>query len=217
MRYHETILVDARLGLAWLLLASCQTSNGSSPPVATVPLGAESSPLVSSVDPGAAPRAITSAVPSDAADAAPMASSTPQPPAPSMESCQGRMPNPFCAQAFPEKVDCPATYADVPEKAYCGLLQRTKPARCSYPEGVCKCVHVPYCGGAYPSQLQSEGMTWSCGPHRGPSDCPENAAPGARCTKNGQACTYGGCGTSTNCTCTNGKYNCATRHWAPPP
>jgi hypothetical protein len=137
-----------------------------------------------------------------------------------MEDCNGPMLmlDPRCMSAFPAKVDCPATWSDVPKDQYCGIEGKTKaPARCSYPQGVCRCVHMQYCGGVAPSQLQLMGMTWVCGPPRAPDDCPSAATNGMRCTKNGQTCPYGGCGASTNCICTNGQYKCTTQHWATPP
>jgi hypothetical protein len=138
------------------------------------------------------------------------------PPLP-LGTCDGPMPDPRCAKAFPTKVTCPAKFGDVPKGEYCGLDGTTAPARCSYPEGVCRCIHIPYCGGVYPSQLQMMGMKWSCGPPQKPDDCPRQASEGAACGKNGQSCAYGGCGVSTSCVCKNGRYKCTTQHWAPPP
>jgi hypothetical protein len=139
------------------------------------------------------------------------------PPPPSIDACAGRGPDPRCFTAFPAKVTCPAKFADVPKDEYCGLDGTTAPVRCPYPEGVCRCVHVPYCGGVYPSQLQMMGMKWVCGPVQRPDDCPGQASDDARCRKDGQQCGYGGCGTSTQCICKDGRYKCTTQHWAPPP
>src|SRR5258705_322362 len=45
---------------------------------------------------------------------------------------------------------------------------------------------------------------------------PTSASRGATRRKNGQVCGYGSCGTSTKCTCNNGRFNCTVEHWAPP-
>jgi len=133
-------------------------------------------------------------------------------------ACGQRMLDPTCFDAFPAEARCPATMAEVPEGAVCGLLGRTKaPHECTYPTGRCVCEHTPYCGGAYPTMLQQSGMQWKCKPPRSPSDCPDSAAEGRRCSIAGQQCAYGGCGSSTQCVCSGGKFKCHTEHWAPPP
>jgi hypothetical protein len=220
-------LVGIALGvISW----SCGSA-GPSPPV-EVPTIISLPPPVLELDASApAVRVATPAEPSagagEDAGASPVASSVPDsapprspapPPVPLDVACQGAMLDPRCFAAFPARVECPAKFSDVPKNAYCGLEGTTKvPPRCTYPEGVCRCEHVPYCGGVAPSQLQMMGMKWTCGPPRGPDDCPGRASDGAACRKNGQVCGYGGCGTSTSCTCQNGRYKCSTQHWAPPP
>jgi hypothetical protein len=189
----------------------------SAPPASTVVPGISSAtiatpvPVVSTPPPAPSASAaiiVEKSVPNDLAPRRP----------PSIQSCNDRMPNPECFSAFPEKVTCPAALSDVPLGSYCGLIGRTQgPKRCTYPQGVCTRANKPYCGGAYPTMLQQSGMTWACQPPRMADDCPEAAAGGKSCRKAGQTCGYGGCGTSTQCTCTNGKYKCTTEHWPTPP
>jgi hypothetical protein len=128
------------------------------------------------------------------------------------------MPNPECANAFPAKLKCPHVFTDVPLGAYCGIVGSTEvPTGCTYPQGVCTCANTPYCGGAMPTYLQQAGMKWTCRPPRKPDDCPDVASNGKACTTDGKQCAYGSCGATTRCKCTNGKFKCATQHWAPPP
>jgi hypothetical protein len=160
-------------------------------------------------------------------DAAPLSSgagdaSTPIEQARNMDrsaaGCDGRMDSPLCMATFPQKIACPASFSDVPIGSYCGIEGRTAaPEECRYPEGRCQCARIPYCGGAAPSFLQQTGMVWSCRALRMASDCPDIAAPGARCSVDGQQCAYPGCGVATSCTCTQARYRCQTQHRAPPP
>gem|GEM_PF-3031280 len=135
-----------------------------------------------------------------------------------MEACVQTIFTPDCAQAFPEKVACPAKFSEVPVGAYCGLAGRTSaPIACRYEEGTCKCKQVGYCGGVAPTMLQQMGMTWVCAAPRSPAACPEQAAPGTHCLTAGQVCDYGSCGSATQCSCSAGKYRCTTRVMSTPP
>jgi hypothetical protein len=194
-------------------LAACQPS----PPVTvrdappTIAAAERPSDAAPATIPDAAATSVQSPPP------APIDAGTPRP-RPSVEMCDQHAFVPQCLQAFPEEARCPERFADIEVGALCGLAGRTKtPPRCAYPEAVCKCAQVSYCGGAAPTYLQQAGMRWQCAPPRAPDDCPESAANGAACKKNGQECSYGTCTTSTQCKCAHGKYTCTTRHFAPPP
>ena len=133
------------------------------------------------------------------------------------ERCASGYPIPDCYAAFPERVTCPAQLANLPRGEYCGLEGTTQPAVCPYATATCKCTHVAYCGGVTPTQLQQMGMTWVCAPPRKAGDCPETAARGGRCSVAGQQCSYGSCGSLTECTCNAGKYRCQDRIQQTPP
>ena len=155
------------------------------------------------VTPGPPPAPVASATPNADGGAADAGERTPPPPPPPpLETCTGTFPDPRCWDHFPSQVRCPPQLADVPVGGYCGLEGKTQaPAACRYAETTCKCKHLEYCGGVTPTQLQQMGMTWVCAPTPGPGDCPEAASPGQRCTKPGQSCDYGGCGSATHCSC----------------
>jgi hypothetical protein len=134
------------------------------------------------------------------------------------EECAHELMGPGCRKAFPEKLACPARFADVPAGAYCGIEGRTSaPAACHYAEASCTCKHVVYCGGVAPTPLQQMGMSWVCRPPLKAGDCPDETASGKRCTKPGQTCDYGGCGSATHCTCIKGKYHCDLQMRSTPP
>ena len=137
---------------------------------------------------------------------------------PTASDCDHVQYDPRCFSMFAAQVTCPSTFAAVPVGEYCGILGTTQKRECPYEEGVCICAqHTAYCGGVTPTFLQQSGMKWACRPPRRAGDCPDAAANGRRCTKSGQQCSYGGCGTSTQCACVAGRFKCATQHWAPPP
>jgi len=221
---------------------ACQPS--SPPPKEPTPLETASPVALSSNAPASPPRdaaalPIVEASPIDAsptppnatlviADAAPPAvvdAASPERSAPAKKvvtintgACDDRELVPGCYDAFPAKVVCPAAMADVPDGALCGVSGKTQaPRACTYREGSCACAHTPYCGGAYPTFLQQQGMYWKCKPPRRPGDCPDAASSGQACSVEGQQCGSGGCGTSTSCTCTKGRFKCTIQHWAPPP
>jgi len=212
-------------GLAWACLA-CQPAQSPGPGTGTAPSASVTAvPVATSTSAGGAASAapiasatpIASAVP--AVSAAPAMSAAPiPPPRPSMQACAQTMFIPDCSEAFPEKVTCPAKFADVQVGAYCGLAGRTSaPSACRYAEGTCKCKQVGYCGGVAPTILQQMGMRWVCAAPRAPTDCPEQAAPGKHCSTAGQVCDYGSCGSATQCSCAAGKYQCMTRVMPTPP
>lgn len=185
------------------------------PSPASTAVGRLSTTVANAAPVGSSPPASSSAAVS--VEKKPVPKDPPVRPPPSIESCNDHNLNPECFSAFPEKVTCPAAFSAVPVASYCGLQGTTSSKRCTYPQGVCSCAHTPYCGGAYPTMLQQSGMKWECHSPRTADDCPEGSASGKTCRKAGQKCGYGGCGTSTQCTCTDGKYKCTTQHWAPPP
>lgn len=134
------------------------------------------------------------------------------------EACEQAVPLPGCLEAFPTSVSCPAHLNQVPVGELCGLEGRTRaPNVCSYPEATCACKPSVYCGGVAPNYLQQAGMRWSCVSRRAPGDCPGSPVEGGSCSREGQNCRSGGCGTATDCTCRKGKYRCVTQPVATPP
>lgn len=135
-----------------------------------------------------------------------------------LSACEQRVPLPGCLEAFPSRVACPRVLSDVPVGELCGLVGRTHaPSACVYSGAVCKCAASVYCGGAAPNYLQQAGMRWSCAAPPKPNDCPSQLSNGARCSVEGQHCTSGSCGSSTECSCNAGKFRCVTRAVAAPP
>ena len=176
--------------------------------------------LDASPTPSNATLVIADAAPPAVVDAAPPERSAPAKKVVTINTsaCDDRQLVPGCDAAFPAKVVCPASMADVPDGALCGLSGKTQaPRACTYREGSCACAHTPYCGGASPTFLQQSGMYWQCKPPRQPGDCPDAASSGQACSVEGKQCASGGCGTSTRCTCTKGRFKCTTAHFAPPP
>ena len=138
------------------------------------------------------------------------------PPVSPEEACQNWW-SPAC-QAYGKPATCASSIADVPKGALCGLQGSTPPLECTFPEGRCRCIHQPYCGGAAPSMLQQNAMRWECRPPATPDDCPDlPPGDGGVCAISPKECGYGGCGSSTTCQCSGGRWHCAQRYWAPPP
>lgn len=124
---------------------------------------------------------------------------------------------PDCPGA-PANVACPRRFRDVAVGELCGIEGRTRaPNTCNYPEGVCSCRTVPYCGGAAPTYLQKFGMRWACALPPKPGDCPVAVANGARCAIDGQRCSTGSCGSATECVCESHRLRCVTRILPTPP
>lgn len=132
-----------------------------------------------------------------------------------LEACQSAT-LPDCHA--PASVACPRRFKEVAIGELCGIEGRTRaPSACTYPEGVCACRTVPYCGGAAPTYLQQVGMRWSCAAPRKPGDCPAIVTNGARCGRDGQRCSSGSCGSATECVCESQRLRCITRIVPTPP
>jgi len=201
---------------------SVSTANIAASPLPTpAATAAEPIPPLDSSSPSPSPTAPTtsSSKSDDVAVTSGPAVAAPEPRGPSLEQCGSQFSPPGdCSAAFPVKLTCPRQLADIQAGAYCGFEGRTQaPPACHYPGATCKCRHVTYCGGVTPTVLQQMGMTWVCEAPRGPGECPESASPGQHCSKKGEECDYGSCGSSTHCTCTAGKYRCRTQPEPTPP